>query len=167
MRPGTKCSLLGGVVGAVLMFAAIWILEWKMNDFPSLDTQVIEYLEHRGCPVDSLGADMYRFEVEEDKFVFDYYPEDPAYLRIFALFDLSEFSRTAVETACFELMNDTKNIILVPEVRDEGMAVRIRCESFVSDEDALDTDIVDRSISLIRRVEAQLYHLLYDSAQKS
>lgn len=160
MRPSIKFSLLGGIAGAVLMFAAVLVIEWQLDKYPALDTQVVEYLEHEGYPVDSLGEDVYKFNVDGDVFLFDYFPEDPTYLRIFAGFDMEGFSREDVEAACVELMCAKKNCILVPIERENGMAVRICCESFLSDDEALDTDIIDRSIRLIQQVEIQLYRKL-------
>lgn len=160
MKTSIKFSLIGGLVGAVLMFGVILLIEWRMNQYPLLDTQVIKYLESKGYPVDTVGDDFYKFVADGDQFFFDYYPNDPAYLRIFAGYDVSEFNRNEVEAACLELMTTTKNCSVFPEDGPNGVAVRINCESFVSDDDALDTDIIDRAIKLIQQVDRGLYRKL-------
>lgn len=160
MKPSIKFSLLGGIVGAVVMFIAVVLIEWQLEQHPALDTQVIEYLENKGYTVDTLGQDMYVFNVEGDKLIFDYFLDDPGYLRIFAGFDTKEYSRAEVEAVCIELMRTKKNCIMIPEVGDDGMSVRICCESYISDDEALDTDILDRSIRLIQQVGILLYRKL-------
>lgn len=160
MKPSIKFSLLGGIVGAVLMFAAVLVIEWQLDKHPSLDKQVVEYLESQGYAVDTLGSDMYSFNVEGDKYIFDYFADDPTYLRIFAGFGAEDYERAEIETACVEIMCAKKNCIMIPEETKAGMAVRICCESFVSDDDALDTDIIDRSIRLIQQSVIQLFRKL-------
>lgn len=167
MRPAIRFSILGGIVGAVLMFAAVLVIEWQLDKHPSLDTQVIEHLESKGYPVDSMGSDLYAFQVEGDKFVFDYFPTDQTYLRILAGYGAEEYTREDVEAACVEVMSTKKNCIMIPEETKDGMAVRICCESFVSDDDALDTDIIDRAIQLIQQAERSFFRELLHPAASS
>lgn len=160
MRPSIKFSLLGALAGAVLMFAAVLVIEWQLDKHPSLDTQVIEHLESQGFSVDSMGSGLYAFRVEGDRFVFDYFSDDAAYLRILAGFGVEEYTRDEVMAACIAVMDTKKNCIMIPEETKDGMAVRICCESFVSEDDALDTDIIDRSIRLIQQAEILLFRKL-------
>lgn len=142
------------------MFVAVLIIEWQLDKHPSLDTQVIEYLESQGYHVDTLTNDLYRFHVDGDRFIFDYFPDDPTYLRIFAGFGMEEYDRTAIEAACVDIMSAKKNCIMIPEEMSDGIGVRICCESFIADDEALDTHIIDRSIRLIQQAEMQLFRKL-------
>lgn len=160
MKTSIKFSLLGGLVGAIVMFGVLMLIEWQLEKHPALDTQVLDYLTEQGYPVDTLGNDMYKFNVDGDKFIFDYFPDDPGYLRIFAGYGVEEYSRADVESVCVAMMRAKKNCMMIPEVREDGMSVRICCESFISNDDALDTDIIDRSIRLIQESEIQLYRRL-------
>lgn len=160
MKSSVKFSLIGGLIGAVVMFIAVVIFEVQWDKHPPLDTQVIEYLKSEGFPVDTLGNDAYAFLVDEDRYIFDYFRDDPSYLRIFAGFTAEEFSPEDVEAACIKVMNEKKNCTMIPVKRDDGMAVRICCESFVDSDDALDTKIIDRTIRIIQLAELKFFYEL-------
>lgn len=160
MKPTIKFSLLGVVAGAVLMFVAVLFIELQLDKHPTLDQQVIQHLENEGYSIDSLGDNMYAFYVDGDKFIFDYFPNDPTYLRIFAGYGLEEYSRDDLADACFRVMSTKKNCTMILEETDYGPAVRICCESFVSRTDAVDTDIIDRSIRIIKEARILLFHHL-------
>lgn len=160
MKSSVKFSLIGGLIGAIVMFIAVVIFEVQWDKHPPLDTQVIEHLKSEGFPVDTLGNDAYAFLVDEDKYIFDYFPEDPSYLRIFAGFTAEEYSRAEVEAACVKVMQCKKNCIMIPEETRDGMVVRICCESFVDSDDALDTKIIDRTIRIIQLAELKFFYEL-------
>lgn len=159
MKTAFKYSLLGGIIGAVLMFAAVLVIEWQLDKHPALDKQVIDYLESQGYPVDTLDGNMYRFTVDGDMFVFDYYPDDQTYLHFFTIYGAEDYSRAEVEAACFKATRTKKNSELFPEETDEGMSVVVSSSSFLAD-DELDTDIVDRSIRVIQQAVAIFYREL-------
>lgn len=160
MKPSIKFSLLGSIVGAVVMFISVLIIEWQLNKHPALDTQVIEHLDGCGYPIDTLDENMYAFYVEETKYIFDYYPQDQSYVRILAGFNVNEYAAEDVKSACISVMRVKKNCIMIPELTEHGWAVRISCESFVDPEEAIDTEIVDRAIRVIQQAEIQLFREL-------
>lgn len=149
MKQAIKFSLLGGVIGAVLVLTVVLIMDRKPHNQPDLETQVINYLEHKDIQVDTIYDHLYSFWIEDDRFIFDYSPQDPVYLKLLAGFGLEEYSYDEVAAACVEVMRSKRNCILIPEDTNRGVAVRISCETFVSKEDALDTDIILRSIWVI------------------
>lgn len=163
MKTPIKFSICGFVAGAVLMFVAVLIIEWQLDKHPTLDVQVLEHLEGNGYPMDSLGDYLYSFVVEDDKFIFDYFPSDQSYLRILASYGAEEFTYDQVAAACVKVMSKKKNCIMIPIETDSGMFVRISCESFVPDDDELDTYIIDRSIRVIQQAVLQFYRCLYGS----
>lgn len=149
MKQAIKFSLLGAIVGAVLMLTIVLIMDKKPSHQLDLETQVINYLEHEGIQVDTIYDHLYSFWIEEDRYIFDYSLSDPVYLKIFAGFGLDEYTYDEVAAACVDVMSSKRNCIMIPEETDRGVAVRISCENFVSGEDALDTKIVIRSIWVI------------------
>ena len=160
MKPSIKFSLLGGIVGAVVMFIAVVIIEWQLDKHPALDTQVVEHLESCGYPIDTLDESMYAFYIEDTKYIFDYYPKDQSYVRILAGFSADEYAEEDVKAACISVMRGKKNCIVIPELTERGWAVRISCESFIDSDEAIDTEIIDRAIRVLQQAEIQLFREL-------
>lgn len=160
MKPSIKFSLLGGIVGAVMMFIAVVIIEWQLDKHPALDTQVVEHLKSCGYPIDTLDESMYAFYIEDTKYIFDYYPKDQSYVRILAGFSADEYAEEDVKAACISVMRTKKNCIMIPELTENGWAVRISCESFIDSDEAIDTEIIDRAIRVLQQAEIQLFREL-------
>ncbi len=160
MRSAIKFSLLGSIVGMVLMYVALLIIGLRLNKHPALDTQVIQHLESMDYPVDSLGSGRYAFFVNEDRFVFEYSPEDPTYFQIWAIFGLKGYSPEEVMLTCMSVMDAKKNCILLPAETNIGLTLYIFCESFLDAENALDTKIIDRSIQQLQAAITMVRHEL-------
>lgn len=161
MKPSIKFSLLGGIVGAVVMFIAVVIIEWQLEKHPALDVQVLDYLQSRDYLIDTLDNNQYVFVANEDKIVFDYFPDDEGFLRFFSIFDVSNSSYEEVAAAAIEATNTKKNCSVVPRRLDDGsIVVQISMESFVSKEDALDTHIIERSLRVMSETHLFLIHQL-------
>lgn len=154
-----KFPLLGGVVGAMLMLAVV-IISWQVDKPQSLDTQVIQYLESAGYTVESLGKSRYGFYVDGDRYIFEYFPDDQTYLRIFTVFDVGAYSRDDMAAACFKVMKTKKNSIIIKNETSQGLTLHICCESFVSMDNAVEPYIIDHSICVIQESKMQIVRIL-------
>ena len=151
MKPSIKFSLLGGIVGAVMMFIAVVIIEWQLDKHPALDTQVLDYLSSQDYPIDTLENNQYVFLAYEDRIVFDYFPDDEEFLRFFANYDVSNSSYEEVAAAAIKITNTKKNCTVVPkQMEDGGLIIQISVESFIDEDDELNTSIIDRALCALQ-----------------
>lgn len=157
MKQNWKFFLLGGLAGAVVMLAAILIYDWIDLQHPKLKQQVIEHLEAEGYEVDSVGGELYVFTVDGDRFIFDYFPKDQTYLRLICGYDIANYSMEEIMSACIHTMQTKKNCTIYPEQTEDGIGVRFCCESFLDDNEAIDPEIIDRSIRVMQQAVAAFY----------
>ncbi|MCQ2345895.1 MAG: hypothetical protein MJZ82_03925 [Paludibacteraceae bacterium] len=72
MKTSIKFSLIGGLIGVIVMFGVLLLIEWQSEKHPALDTQVLDYLTEQGCPIETAENNRYVFVSNEDRVVFDY-----------------------------------------------------------------------------------------------
>lgn len=154
-------ALIGTLMGAVVMLVAIYAVEWKMNQHPALDTQVLDYLTELGCPIDTAENNRYVFVSNEDRIVFDYFDDDQGFLRFFAIYDVTNSSYEEVAAAAIETTDTKKNCTVVPKQMDDGdLVIQISVESFIDENEALNTDIIDRSLRVLQGAHLSMIHKL-------
>lgn len=139
------------------MFGVLLFCEWLDQQHPKLKEQVIEHLEERGYEVDSVGSDLYVFTVDGEKIIFDYFPKDQTYLRLICGYDITNHSLEELERVSAYVMQTKKNCTIYPEQTDDGFGVRFCCESFLDSNEAIDPEIIDRSIHVLQLAVAAFY----------
>lgn len=161
MKTAIKYSLIGSLVGAIVMLGVLILIEWQLEKHPPLNTQVLDYLSSQDYPIDTLENNQYIFLANEDRVVFDYFPDDEGFLRFFAIYDVSNSSYEEVATAAIETTNTKKNCVVVPKRRDNGeLFIQISVESFIDENEALNTDIINRSLRVLQGAHYSIIHQL-------
>lgn len=162
MKPSLKFSILGCLVGSLLTLGTVLITDWQMDkrSNPALNTQVLDYLQSRGFPIDTLANNRYSFVMNEEHIIFEYFPTDEGFLRFFTFYDASDYSYEELETV-IEATNTTKNCYIMPKRMDDGSIwIMINVESFINKREMLDTDIIDRTLSVISGASIDLLRQL-------
>lgn len=162
MKPSIKFSLLGAIAGAVVMLIIAVIFECVTNRHPGLDTQVIHYLEDEGYPVDTVSENIYAFKVNGDNIIFEYYPNDQTYLRLFAGYNVDGFSFERVQQTCYNVMETKKNCIIIPDKDEDNISIQIGSESFIGSNCRTNAKIIERSIKVIEESHLFFISKLYE-----